>query len=358
MKHTVLAQLPICNLPFRAIRSVKRAEMEREERDLIAKPKPSKQMGSSREVKRLAKSHKHKESSAAPLPQHWLNSMQYYCNEQIHYTQDGFSLPNSQQYYWSQVMQSNQAPQPYPGFYHKRSPQTYSNVVRDSTLPIPGKGKDIPSEKNLDLMKQFKGISENVGHYGDRSGRSEKEGTSYRNYTHNPSRSAASGDEASSDESDDTNQDLSATKKHRSNQTNVDDYSMVEDSAADMLETALNMGMIYSSAGTVSTTIKINDDSELRKQKRRQMNRESAKRSRFRKQKECEKLQARIEALKADSSTLCKELESLSEECGRIDDENKLIKEELVQMYGPGIIYDLKDSWPELCDDENIGMQK
>ena len=43
-------------------------------------------------------------------------------------------------------------------------------------------------------------------------------------------------------------------------------------------------------------------------------------------QKECEKLQARIEALKADSSALCKELESLSEECGRIDDENKLIK--------------------------------
>ncbi|XP_022749135.1 G-box-binding factor 1-like isoform X4 [Durio zibethinus] len=299
--------------------------METEERDLIAKPKPSKQMGSSREVKSLAKSHKHKESSAAPLPQHLLNSMQ------IHYTQNGFSLPNSQPYCWPQ----------------------------DSTLPIPEKGKDVPSEKSLDLMRQFKGSSGIVGHYGDRSGRIEMDGTSYRNYNHDPSRRiAAGGDEASSDESNDTNQDLSLTKKQRLNQTNADNYSMVEDSAADMLETTPNLGMIYSSAEAVSTTTKISDDSELRKQRRRQMNRESAKRSRFRKQQECEKLQARIEALKADNSALCKELGSLSEECGRIDTENKLIKEELVQMYGPGIVYDLKDSWPELFDHEYEVMQK
>ncbi|XP_022749133.1 G-box-binding factor 1-like isoform X2 [Durio zibethinus] len=253
--------------------------METEERDLIAKPKPSKQMGSSREVKSLAKSHKHKESSAAPLPQHLLNSMQ------IHYTQNGFSLPNSQPYCWPQVMQSNQAPQPYPGFYHKRSPHTYSILCGDSTLPIPEKGKDVPSEKSLDLMRQFKGSSGIVGHYGDRSGRIEMDGTSYRNYNHDPSRRiAAGGDEASSDESNDTNQDLSLTKKQRLNQTNADNYSMVEDSAADMLETTPNLGMIYSSAEAVSTTTKISDDSELRKQRRRQMNRESAKRSRFRKQ--------------------------------------------------------------------------
>ena len=60
--------------------------------------------------------------------------------------------------------------------------------VQDSTLPILGKEKDIPSKKNLDLIKQFKRISENVGHYDDRSGKSEKEGTNYRNYTHNRSR--------------------------------------------------------------------------------------------------------------------------------------------------------------------------
>ncbi|XVE66676.1 hypothetical protein DITRI_Ditri08aG0097500 [Diplodiscus trichospermus] len=281
---------------------------------------------------------------------------------QMHRTQDCFSLPNSQQSYW--VMQSDQAPQPYPDFYHKRLTHAYSNVFGDSTLPIPEKRKDIPSQKKLILTRLFSGRSEIAEHYSDKSGKSENEGTSHRNYTLNPSRSgaasggAASGDEVSSEESDDTNQDLFATKKQRLNQTNAEDYSMVEDYAADMPENAQNSG-IHSSAGAESITTKITDDSELRKQRRRrQMNRESAKRSRFHKQQDCEKLKARIEALKTDNSALHKELDSLSEECIRIDYENEQIKKEVVQMCGLGIINDLKDWRPQLCDGETEVMQE
>ncbi|XP_021291350.1 G-box-binding factor 1-like isoform X2 [Herrania umbratica] len=274
--------------------------MGTEDRNSIAKSKPPKQKDS-REVRRLAKSHKDKETSAAPVPfpaPHWLNSVQVKDSNRIQYTQDGFSLPNSQLHYL------------------------------DSMLPISEKVKDIPREKNLD------------------SGRSKEEGTSYRNHTHDSPRSAASGDEASPDGMGDANQDLSATKKQRLNQTKADDYTMVEGSASYVLESALNLAISYSSVGSVSTTAKISDDYDLRKQRRRQLNRESAKRSRLRKQQERERLQARIEVLKVESSALCEELNRVSEECGRLDEENKLIMEEIIPMCGPDD--DLAALWAEL----------
>ncbi|XP_017971892.1 PREDICTED: G-box-binding factor 1 isoform X2 [Theobroma cacao] len=298
--------------------------MGTEDRNSIAKSKPPKQKDS-RVVRRLAKSHKDKETSAAPAPfpaPLWLNSVQ------IQYTQDGFSLPNSQLHYLPQLMQPNPIPQFYPGFYHMKSPHAYFNAVGDSMLPISEKGKDIPREKDLD------------------SGRSKDEGTSYRNHTHDPSRSAASGDEASPDGRDDANQDLSATKKQRLNQTKADDYIMVDGSASDVLEPALNLAISNSSAGSISTTAKISDVYDLRKQRRRQLNRESAKRSRLRKQQERDKLEARIEVLKGESSALCQELNRVSEECGRLYEENKLIMEELIPMCGPDD--DLAALWAEL----------
>ncbi|WRX14823.1 Basic-leucine zipper domain - like 10 [Theobroma cacao] len=376
--------------------------MGTEDRNSIAKSKPPKQKDS-RVVRRLAKSHKDKETSAAPAPfpaPHWLNSVQVQDSNRIQYTQDGFSLPNSQLHYLPQLMQPNPIPQFYPGFYHMKSPHAYFNAVgvhlyiqsvvlfphlfpfqhidcfnyvQDSMLPISEKGKDIPREKDLD------------------SGRSKDEGTSYRNHTHDPSRSAASGDEASPDGRDDANQDLSATKKQRLNQTKADDCKflsswgfvpcrpspavamdgvtfqflshisffvclfvdivahpdiMMDGSASDVLEPALNLAISNSSAGSISTTAKISDVYDLRKQRRRQLNRESAKRSRLRKQQERDKLEARIEVLKGESSALCEELNRVSEECGRLYEENKLIMEELIPMCGPDD--DLAALWAEL----------
>ncbi|KAL4273452.1 hypothetical protein GQ457_13G007000 [Hibiscus cannabinus] len=185
--------------------------------------------------------------------------------------------------------------------------------------------------KRKSLYSKVKGPTEFeiVGNYADiSSGRSEKEGISCKNYTHDPSISAGagSGDKASSDGSDNADQDLSAVKNLRLNQKNACDCSMEEDSAA----------VIHN---TVSRSTK--EASELREQKRRQMNRESARRSRVRKKQERDELEARIEALKDDSHQLCKELKNLSEECLRFYDENQQIKDELIRTYGPGIIHDL-----------------
>ncbi|KAK9025321.1 hypothetical protein V6N11_038190 [Hibiscus sabdariffa] len=193
--------------------------------------------------------------------------------------------------------------------------------------PKPSKRKSLYGKEKGPTKFEF------VGNYADiSSGRSEKESISCKNYTHDPSISAGSGDKASSDGSDNADQsmlllqDLSAVKNLRLNQKNAHDCSVEEDSAA----------VIHN---TVSRSTK--EASELREQKRRQMNRESARRSRVRKKQERDELEARIEALKDDSHQLCKELKNLSEECLRFYEENQQIKDELIRTYGPGIIHDL-----------------
>ncbi|KAM0019973.1 putative transcription factor bZIP family [Helianthus debilis subsp. tardiflorus] len=77
------------------------------------------------------------------------------------------------------------------------------------------------------------------------------------------------------------------------------------------------------------------DERELKRQKRKQSNRESARRSRLRKQAECEELQARVETLNNENHSLRDELQRLYEECGKLTAENDSIKDELTRFFGP-----------------------
>ncbi|KAL6551866.1 G-box binding factor [Orobanche gracilis] len=133
------------------------------------------------------------------------------------------------------------------------------------------------------------------------------------------------------------------------------------------------------------------DERELKRQKRKQSNRESARRSRLRKQyqivlrtsycspyylqsfpgcslffdgkltllsifyscsvksnfkkkyrAECEELQHKVEMLSNESRTLRGELQRLSEECEKLASENNSIKEELTRLYGPDAVSKLE----------------
>ncbi|KAJ6678575.1 G-BOX-BINDING FACTOR 3-RELATED [Salix viminalis] len=90
----------------------------------------------------------------------------------------------------------------------------------------------------------------------------------------------------------------------------------------------------------------IHDERELKRQKRKQSNRESARRSRLRKQAECEELQVRVESLSNDNSNLRDELQSLSGECNKLKSENDSIKEELTRLYGPEAVDKLEQCNP------------
>lgn len=71
------------------------------------------------------------------------------------------------------------------------------------------------------------------------------------------------------------------------------------------------------------------DERELKRQRRKQSNRESARRSRLRKQAECEELAKRVEVLKAENVSLRTELNRLGEECKKLSTENAFLHKKL-----------------------------
>ncbi|XP_020990179.2 G-box-binding factor 1-like [Arachis duranensis] len=100
----------------------------------------------------------------------------------------------------------------------------------------------------------------------------------------------------------------------------------------------------------------IQDERDLKRQKRKQSNRESARKSRLRKQAECEELQRKVESLGNESQTLREELQIVLEECKKLTAENNSIKimssnntfavnsqqEELERLCGPEAIASLE----------------
>eukprot|EP01018_Ginkgo_biloba_P002948 Gb_32028 [translate_table: standard] len=73
----------------------------------------------------------------------------------------------------------------------------------------------------------------------------------------------------------------------------------------------------------------LQDERELKRQRRKQSNRESARRSRLRKQAECEELAQRVEALKDENVALRTELNLLGEECKKLSAENACLYKQL-----------------------------
>lgn len=70
------------------------------------------------------------------------------------------------------------------------------------------------------------------------------------------------------------------------------------------------------------TEMWLTDEREVKRQRRKQSNRESARRSRLRKQAECEELGTRVDALTVENIALRTELSRVTEECKRLQAEN------------------------------------
>ena len=71
------------------------------------------------------------------------------------------------------------------------------------------------------------------------------------------------------------------------------------------------------------------DERELKKQKRKQSNRESARRSRLRKQAECEDLSSRVSSLEKLNRSLSEELLQMKAECQRLTGDNTQLQNQL-----------------------------
>ncbi|XP_024982912.1 G-box-binding factor 1-like isoform X2 [Cynara cardunculus var. scolymus] len=277
-------------------------------------------------------------------------------------------------------------PVPYPALYppagvygHPSMPMTASTAQPNAEMEAKA-----PNGKDRVPNKKSKGTSgnANANAIGVRTGESGKAASSSGN--DGATQSAESGNDGSTDASDEDDQhEHSGGKKGSFHQMLADDFisaanarnsnsgsnvqtSVPGNPVVSMPTTNLNMGMDLwnPSAGTGSMKMQPNhtglsqtvvpppmvgrenmmadqwvqDERELKRQKRKQSNRESARRSRLRKQAECEELQARVEVLSNENHSLRDELQKLSEECGKLTSENNSIKDELTRYFGPEVV--------------------
>ncbi|KAK6782884.1 hypothetical protein RDI58_020680 [Solanum bulbocastanum] len=84
----------------------------------------------------------------------------------------------------------------------------------------------------------------------------------------------------------------------------------------------------------VQSQMWIQDERELKRQRRKQSNRESARRSRLRKQAECDELAQRAEVLKEENASLRAELSRLRSEHDQLASQNASLKERLGEIPG------------------------
>ncbi|KAA3461176.1 G-box-binding factor 1-like isoform X2 [Gossypium australe] len=257
-------------------------------------------------------------------------------------------------------------PVPYPAVYPPRGVYAHPNMA-----PMPSSARNNGADgKDRGATKKPKGSS------GSKVGESAKATSGSGN--DGGSQSGESGSEGTSDRSDESNQqEVNAGKKGSFEQMLADANAQGKAAGAlvpaepivSMPATTLNIGMDLWSAspaatgaaktrpnasGTVATVPAgammpdqwIQDERELKRQKRKQSNRESARRSRLRKQAECEELQAKVESLANENHTLRDELKKLSDECEKLTSENSSIKDELMRICGPEAISNLEQGNP------------
>ncbi|CDP11682.1 unnamed protein product [Coffea canephora] len=94
-------------------------------------------------------------------------------------------------------------------------------------------------------------------------------------------------------------------------------------------------GMVTGGRDGVQSQLWIQDERELKRQRRKQSNRESARRSRLRKQAECDELAQRADALKEENASLRAEVNRIRSEYDQLLAQNASLKERLGEVPGP-----------------------
>ncbi|KAM3295939.1 hypothetical protein ACQJBY_038326 [Aegilops geniculata] len=205
---------------------------------------------------------------------------------------------------------------------------------------------------------QTNGNPEPAGAQGAAPGAAETNGKNEPGKTSGPSANGVtsnseSGSDSESEGSDANSQNDSHSKENDVNE-NVQSGAVIGGVAGPA--TNLNIGMDYWGATGSSPVPAMRgkvpsgsargeqwDERELKKQKRKLSNRESARRSRLRKQAECEELGQRAEALKSENSSLRIELDRIKKEYEELLSKNTSLKAKLGETGGGDPVPDMNE---------------
>jgi plant G-box-binding factor len=84
------------------------------------------------------------------------------------------------------------------------------------------------------------------------------------------------------------------------------------------------------------------DEREVKRERRKQSNRESARRSRLRKQSECEELGGRVDALLEKNYALQDEVKRLRDALELANDENAQLRQKIAKLTGEEVVFGAK----------------
>ncbi|KAF8014251.1 hypothetical protein BT93_H0172 [Corymbia citriodora subsp. variegata] len=330
-------------------------------------PKPSKPTSSTQEI------------PTTPSYPDWSSPMQAYYGPGATpppFFASTVASPSPHPYLWGSqhhLIPSYGTPVPYSAIY---PPYAHPNMAPTPVVAQTNVEPDVKGADGRDgaSAKKSKVTSGNSGLIGGKAADAVKATSGSGN--DGASQSADSGSEGSSEGNEDNSQqEFAAGKKgsfdqmladgaNAQNNTAVMQASVTGKPVVPTPATNLNIGMDLWNASSAGGAARIRpnpgaassnhvptgmmpdqwmqDERELKKQKRKQSNRESARRSRLRKQAECEELQARVETLSNENRNLRDELHGLSEECEKLTSENSAIKEELTRLCGPDAVANLE----------------